>query len=212
MIDGVQSGDQTERNWGQLRRTDIAVEHRIMPHVTVSLRLGPAVAGSNPVSPMRSACKAWITSQRCNGRGASRGVVRARDREVEDRALEPFRTTCDHPITCTPAVVWTPRLWCERPLTPSCQPSDGGSCPVSNGYGAGMNTDPHCQARRPSDQSVHESGALQAAAARRLSPSLTRGNAAEPAAQGARRTRLSHLGRLTALSTLFSDASSSART
>ncbi len=50
---------------------------------------------------MRSAYKARITSQRCNGRGASRGVIRARDREVEDRALEPFGQPCDHPVICT---------------------------------------------------------------------------------------------------------------
>ena len=66
---------------------------------------GRAVAGSNPVSPMRSAWKARITAQRCNARGASRGAIRVRDREVEGSRCRAVSDNLRPPGHLHPAVV-----------------------------------------------------------------------------------------------------------
>src|SRR5215207_10320291 len=72
--------------------------------------------------------------------------------------------------------IWRAQLRSDCGETPSSEASTGTDLPLrlsnstasrrnSNGYGAGMNTDPHCQTRRPSDQVSTKPGELQSASA-----------------------------------------------
>ncbi len=63
-------------------------------------RLGVGRSQVQILSPRCEDPAKRITAQMWNGRGASRGAS-VRVSGVEDRVVEPFRTTCDHPVTCT---------------------------------------------------------------------------------------------------------------
>ena len=49
---------------------------------------------------MRRPCKAYYRAD-VERAGCLAGVQSVRVSGVEDRVVEPFRTTCDHPVTCT---------------------------------------------------------------------------------------------------------------
>ena len=81
---GDQSGEQTERNWGQLSatRTRSAPPNRAQIN-RIAPAGGRAVAGSNPVSPMRSSCKLGCSQGHsnlcCGVQNRGRGAISARD-------------------------------------------------------------------------------------------------------------------------------------
>jgi DNA polymerase III epsilon subunit-like protein len=107
----------------------------------------------------------------CRVLGVSRSGFHAWARRTPStRAREDARLT--ERILEIHALNWRLEFLSDCGDTPSSAASCGTDLPLrlssstasrrnSNGYGAGMNTDPRCQARRPSDQVSTKAGELQ---------------------------------------------------
>jgi hypothetical protein len=99
----MQSGEQTQRHWGQLRPTRSRSTPRD-PARSDRDRSGRGPGGrSNPVSSTGSSCKnrAWLTFG-VLPRGALRVQIHWMARKWSIPGQRHFQRTCDHPLICTP--------------------------------------------------------------------------------------------------------------